>query len=216
MDAWVVGASGAWGSAVALDLLRRGYDVTALGRHDAPSLAAWARRLERRWSFEPFDLATTAPPVVAAPPDVLVHCAVSTEGDRGALAHANYVAPASLIARVVAAMQARGSGRIGVFVAQNARLGLAGLGDYSAAQGALWTWCEAVQDELAHARTAVTLTRVVPPRTASVAQRFVTERSGRSAKLGRPDAAPLVAAILAGKRRAGRRPLLPALAMALR
>ena len=46
------------------------------------------------------------------------------------------------------AMAARGSGRIGVLVPQNARLGLAGLGDLAAPQAALWTWAEALGEEL--------------------------------------------------------------------
>ncbi|HEV8536659.1 MAG TPA: SDR family NAD(P)-dependent oxidoreductase [Candidatus Limnocylindria bacterium] len=216
MNAWVTGASGAWGGAVALELLRRGYDVTALGRHDAPALAAWATRLGRRWSFVPLDLSKVGAVPVEEAPEVLVHCAVSTAGDRDALVRANFVTPAGLIDAVAVAMRRRGDGRIGVFMAQNARLGLAGLGDYSAAQGALWTWCEAMQDELARGGDRVTLTRVIPPRTASAAQRFVTERSGRSARLHEPNAGPLVRAILAGKRRAGRRPLVVALAMAVR
>jgi short-subunit dehydrogenase len=216
VDAWVTGASGAWGGAVALDLLRRGYDVTALGRSDAPSLAAWAERLGRRWSFVEFGLGDLHAPPIASAPDVFVNCAVSTDGDREALMKANYLAPTRLVAAMVAAMQARGSGRIGVFMAQNARLGLAGLGDFSAAQGALWTWCEALQDELARGGSGVTLTRVIPPRTASDTQRFVTERSGRSAKVREPKAKPLVDAILAGKKRAGRRPIVAALATAVR
>ncbi len=218
IDAWITGASGAWGGAVALDLLRRGYDVPAVGRRDAPSLAAWATRLGRRWSFVPLDLAAAGAmdPGITGAPDVFVHCAVSTEGDREMLARSNYVVPAALIAHVAAAMRQRGGGRIGVFIAQNARLGLPGLGDYSATQAALWTWCEAFQDELSRDGAAVTLTRIIPPRTSSVAQRFVTERSGRSATLHEPNAAPLVASILAGKRRGGRRPLAAALSTALR
>jgi short-subunit dehydrogenase len=217
-DAWITGASGVWGGAVALELLRRGYDVTALGRRDAPSLAAWAARLGRRWSFVSLDLAasTAVDSAITGAPDVFVHCAVSTEGDRGILACANYLAPTALIARVADAMRERDGGRIGVFVAQNARLGLAGLGDYSATQAALWTWCEAFQDELSREGSAITLTRIIPPRTSSVAQRFVTERRGRSATLHKPNARSLVAAILAGKRRGGRLPLAAALSTAVR
>ena len=216
MEAWVTGASGAWGGAVALDLLRRGYDVTALGRRDAAPLAAWAERLGRRWSFVEFGLGDLQTPPITSAPDVFVNCAVSTDGDREALMKANYFAPTRLVAAMVAAMQARGSGRIGVFIAQNARLGLAGLGDFSAAQGALWTWSEALQDELARGGGGVTLTRVIPPRTASDTQRFVTGRSGRSAKLHEPKAKPLVDAILAGRKRAGRRPTVAALSTLLR
>jgi len=214
--AWVTGASGSWGGAVTLELFRRGYDVAALGRHDVPALAAWAERVGRHWSFVPLDLSAGGAVASDETPDVLVHCAVSTEGDREALIRANYLAPTALLDTVADAMLKRGSGRIGVFMAQNARLGLEGLADYSAPQGALWTWCESLQEELEPIEGAVTLTRVIPPRTSSAAQRFVTSRSGRTAKLYEPNAAPLVSAILAGKRRAGRRPLLVAAAMALR
>ena len=60
---------------------------------------------------------------------------------------ANFVAKAALLAVVATAMTARGSGRIGVLVPQNARLGLAGLGDLAAPQAALWTWAEALAGE---------------------------------------------------------------------
>lgn len=214
--AWVAGASGTWGRAVTLELLRRGYDVVALGRRDVPELAAWAQRLGRCWSFARFHL--DAPELGSLPdaPDVLAHCAVATDGDRATLVRANFLAPALLIEHVVRGMRGRGAGRVGVFLAQNARLGLAGLGDFSATQGALWTWCEALQEELAREGPAVTLTRVVPPRVASDTQRFVTERTGRRARLGRPEARPLVGAILGGRRRAGRRPLLASLATLFR
>lgn len=217
MNAWVTGASGAWGGAVALDLLRRGYDVASLGRRDVAALRAWAGRLGREWSLVPLDLAALdLRSLPAEAPEVLVHCAVSMDGSRDQLVTANFASPAALIETVLGAMRTRGHGRVGVFLPQNARLGLAGLGDQSAGQAALWTWCEAVQEELARDADSVTLTRVIPPRTASATQRSVVQRTGRSARLHRPDAKPLVAAILAGKRRAGRRPLLAALALALR
>lgn len=226
MIAWVVGASGTWGGAVARDLLERGHDVVALGRRDVPDLAAEALRLGRSWSFAELDLERLDKVGVAAAasqlaarggvPDVLVVCAAATGADREILARANYLGPAALVEAAAAAMGSRGSGRIGVFVAQNARLGMAGLGDFSAAQGALWTWCEAFAAELAAGRQGVTLTRVIPPRAASATQHWVSERSGHSARLHRPRAHGLVGAILAGRRRAGRRPVLAALAMLVR
>jgi short-subunit dehydrogenase len=209
----MTGASGAWGRAFGSALLRDGYDVVALGRHDAPELAALAGTLGRAWTLAPFDLAD---PVAAFPggtPDVLIHAAVSTAGTRADLVAADYLAPARLIDEVAQRMLERGSGRIGVLLPQNARLGLAGLGDFSAAQGALWTWCEARRGELASDERDVTLTLVIPARTASPTQRFVAERSGHSARLSAPDATAALSAVLAGKRRAGRRPLLAALAM---
>lgn len=238
--AWVTGASGAWGGAFVRALLANGYDITALGRHDVPELARRAAELGRGWTFLPFDLdrpLTLAEPIgpARAPdrvdpfdpvepaatlregaPDVLIHAAVSTTGDRAELTARDYLAPAALVERVARAMLDRGAGRIGVLVPQNARLGLAGLGDVSAAQAALWTWCEARRDELARDPGDVSLTVVIPPRTASETQRFVAERSGHRARLSPPDATALLRAVLAGKRRAGRRPYLAALAMLFR
>lgn len=223
--AWLTGASGAWGGAFARALFGAGFDVLALGRHDIPELAAQAAGSGLGWGFVEWDLSASrsmaelreaAPRSSQAVPDVLVHAALSTEGDRAALTTADYLAPAALIEAVVQAMLERGSGRIGVLVPQNARLGLAGLDDLSAAQAALWTWCEAKRDALAHDARDVALTIVIPPRTASATQRFVAERSGHSATLHTPDATGLLRAILAGDRRAGRRPILAALAMLFR
>ena len=214
--AWITGATGAWGGALARALLEAGYDVVALGRHDTPALATLAIDLGRTWMFHPFDLADPAVRLPEGTPDVLVHAAVSTEGDRTSLTLVDYLAPVAAIDSVTGRMLQRGSGRIGVLVPQNARLGLAGLGESSAAQAALWTWCEARRGELDADARDVSLTVVIPPRTASETQRFVAERSGHSARLSRPDATPLVRAILSGKRRAGRRPWLAALAMLAR
>lgn len=216
MIAWVVGASGTWGRAVAVELIRRGFDVVALGRHDVPDLATWARARNRSWVFREFDLMNEDLPDVDESPDALFVCAAMTDGDRRALTRGNYLGPAAVIERVAAAMLQRGRGRIGVFVGQNARLGLRGLGDFSAAQAALWTWCEALQDELSITSGTVTVTRVIPPRTASPTQRRLVELSGRSARLRAPRAARLVDAVLAGRRSAGRRPLAAAIAMVVR
>lgn len=215
--AWIVGASGAWGHAVAIDLWRRGWDVVALGRHDVPELEAWAARLERGWRWVRFDLASPDPVTLPdEPPDLLVVCAAVVDGSREELLRVDYLGPVALIEQVAARMAARGTGRIGVFMGQNARLGMAGLGDFSAAQAALWTWCEALQDRLARDGSGVTLTRVIPPRTASSTQRGLAELSGRSARLHRPDARPLMDAVLAGRSRAGRRPVLAAISTLLR
>jgi len=215
VNGWVVGASGAWGRAVALELIRRGWDVTALGRHDVPELAAWAARQGGRWRHRPLDLMSPDLETLDGTPYALFLCAAATEGSRASLVQANYLGPAAVITEVAGRMSAAGGGRIGVFVGQNARLGLRGLGDYSAGQGALWTWCEAFQAE-PDRYPGVTMTRVIPPRTASPTQRYLSETSGHSAKLSPPKAAPLVSAVLAGRRSAGRRPLGAALSMLLR
>lgn len=214
--AWISGATGAWGRALARALLEHDYDIVALGRRDDPGLADLATAHGRRWTFAPFDLADPDADAPEGTPDVLVHAAVSTAGSRADLVAADYLAPSRLIEQAAERMLERGAGRIGVLVPQNARLGLAGLGDFSAAQAALWTWCEALRDELDHDRRDVSLTVIVPPRTASATQRFVSERSGRNARLSAPDARAPLSAVLAGKRRAGRRPILAALAMLFR
>ncbi len=223
--AWVTGASGAWGGAIARELLRRGYDVVALGRAEPQWLAAEAAAGGRRSGWITWDLASPpaggdlagrAPAGMQGVPDVLVDAAFSTEGDAAALVAADYVAKTELIGAVAAAMRARGSGRIGVLVGQNGRLGLAGLGDLSAPQGALWAWAEALGADLRTATPDVRLTIVIPPRTASPTQRVVAERSGRTARLHPPDARPVVGGILAGHRRAGRRPILAGLALIVR
>ena len=45
--AWITGAGGAWGGAIARAVLEAGYDVVALGRHDVPGLAERAAGLGR-------------------------------------------------------------------------------------------------------------------------------------------------------------------------
>jgi NAD(P)-dependent dehydrogenase (short-subunit alcohol dehydrogenase family) len=220
--AWVLGPSGTWGAAIARELLDRGFDVVGLGPRDVPSLGTHATDRGRRWSFAPFDLRTATSDTVgslvrdppsSALPDVVVDAALSLDGDRADLVRANFLGKAVLLEAVAAALTGRGSGRIGVLVPQNARLGLAGLGDLAAPQAALWTWAEALGEELRAGGSGVTLTIVIPPRTASDTQRLASERSGRNATLHPPDPRPLVAAILAGRRRAGRRPLVAALAL---
>lgn len=229
-SAWLTGATGTWGGAFAHALLDAGFDVLALGRHDAPVLATEATRLGRAWGFVPFDLAAPAadpddlmarmaadaPAALRGVPDLLVHAAVSIDGDRAALAAADYLGPVALIDGVASAMLQRESGRIGVLVPQNARLGLAGLGDLAAPQAALWTWCEARRAELERSGRDVRLTIVVPPRAASTTQRYVTRQSGHSARLHEANATGLLRDIVAGRRRAGRRPWLAALAMLVR
>jgi short-subunit dehydrogenase len=227
--AWLTGATGAWGGAFAHALLEAGYDVLTLGRHDSPQLVARAGELGRTWGFVKLDLSTpvsfvelgvtiesAAPESLRGAPDVLLHAAVSTDGDRAALLATDYLAPVALIDSVAAAMLERDSGHIGVLVPQNARLGLAGLADVAAPQAALWTWCEAKRDELAVVGDGVTLTIVIPPRTASATQRYVAHQSGHSATLHPPDARRMLRGVLAGRRRVGRRPWLAAMAMLVR
>jgi short-subunit dehydrogenase len=153
---WVVGVSGTWGGAVGRELLERGFDLVALGRTEPADLATRAAELGRSFTFVHLDLASPdeeRAPIVedalaVSVPDVLVVASAATGVPRASLAQLNYLAPAALIEQVAEAMRGRGSGRIGVFVGQNARLGMAGAGEFSASQAALWTWCEGLQDEL--------------------------------------------------------------------
>lgn len=217
MRAWIIGASGAWGRAIALRLLRDGYDVVALGRRDVGELVAWATRLGRGWQHVPLDLThvdDAALPTDA--PDILFCAAIATDGDRANLMQASFLGPAAVIEHAIDLMEAAGVGRIGVLLGQNARVGLAGLGDVSAGQAALWTWCEALQADLTRRGSTVTLTRLIPPRTASPTQRLLAARSGHRPRLRRPDAQPLVAAVLAGASRGGRRPIGAALSTLIR
>ena len=102
--AWLTGATGAWGGAFTQALLEAGFDVLALGRRDVPAFAARAVELGRGWGFvqldlsKPFSLAelqAAAPEPLRGVPDVFIHAAVSTEGDRAALVGADYLAPAA-------------------------------------------------------------------------------------------------------------------------
>lgn len=201
MRAWVAGASGAWGRAVTVELIERGFDLVVLGRHDIPDLARWAAHRGRRWSHQPYDLADPAAALPDESPDALFWCAVSTSGDEAALVGANYLAPVRAIRETAERMAGAGGGAIGVWLGQNARLGLPGLGPYSAAQGALWTWCEAFEPP-----PGITLTRVIPPRVASPTAEQLAGWSGRRARTSPPRAERLVDAVLDGRRRAGRRP----------
>jgi NAD(P)-dependent dehydrogenase (short-subunit alcohol dehydrogenase family) len=224
--AWVTGATGTWGAAFVRSLLASGCDVVALGRREPVVPGRVAAGSQRRVAYVPLDLAGPIPPLddIAAGsplggdpvPDVLIHAAVAFQGDRATLARTDYLGPADLIELVADAMTVRGSGRIGVLVGQNARLGLAGIGDVSAPQGALWTWAEALRERLRAGSSGVTLTMVIPPRAASAVQRHLAETTGHRPRLHEPDAGPLLRAVLAGRRRAGRRPILAAAALALR
>lgn len=63
---------------------------------------------------------------------------------------------------------------------------------------------------------SVTLTLVIPPRASSPTQRWLADRTGHHPRLGPADAVPLLRAVLAGRRRAGRRPVLAAMALLVR
>jgi short-subunit dehydrogenase len=219
--AWLTGATGAWGSGFGRALLASGYDIVCLGR-SAPAWASMSGGGRARVAFLRLDLEGPIPEVdallaglpepAATLPDVLIHPAVAVEGEREAILRADFLGPSTLIASVAEAMVRRGRGRIGVLVPQNARLGLRGMGDVAGAQAALWTWAESLAAEL-RATTDVRLTLVIPPRTASPTQRYVAARTGHAARLGGVNAEPLLRAVLAGRRRAGRLPLLAAAAM---
>lgn len=210
--AWVTGASGFWGRNVCLSLLRAGWRVRALSRTKPEDVIGWASANGREVAWAPLDLRTLDLEALLAgdAPHALFHCAALISDDLDAMLDVNFRAPVRLIDPTLARMQARGDGRIGVFMGQNARLGLPGLEQFSATQAALWTWAEARQRSLRG--TQVTLTLVFPPRAPSRLQGELAARSGRRPKVSRHAGADkLVAAVLAGRRRAGRRPILAGL-----
>ncbi len=212
--AWVTGATGFWGRNVTLSLLRLGWQVVALTRAEPTQLLAWATSQGQHCRWVRFDLNTPDWDTIATlePPHALFHCAVAWEDTIEPLLQANVATPIHLISFTLTQMQALDSGRIGVFLGQNGRLGLPNLGHFSATQAALWTWAEATSRELTTSPT-LSLSLVFPPRAPSDLQTTLASRLVKPPKLKRPPTADrLVRGVLSGQRRVGRRPWLAALA----
>ncbi|MCS6814240.1 MAG: NAD-dependent epimerase/dehydratase family protein [Cyanobacteria bacterium] len=170
--AWVTGATGFWGRNVTLSLLRLGWQVVALSRSEPADLMAWATSRNQSCRWVAFDLNAPDWGALAAldTPQALFHCAVAWDTAIAPLLQPNVVTPIQLIETTLTRMQPTGYGRVGVFLGQNGRLGLPGLGHFSATQAALWTWAEAKsRDLLAHksltAATTSTITNLIPSST---------------------------------------------------
>jgi NADP-dependent 3-hydroxy acid dehydrogenase YdfG len=212
--AWVIGGSGFWGRNVSLCLLRQNWQVILLGRSQPTELLAWAKAQNQSLLWHPFDL--TEPDWAGLPPapQALFHCAGVWDESLPKMWQTNVWGPIQLVEWVLPQMQAAEVGRIGLFLGQNGRIGLPGLGKFSATQAALWTWSEAQSRSLKG--SPVSLSWVFPPRAPSALQAQLAAQLANPPKLQRqPRAEPLVAGVLQGRRRVGRWPWQAAVATLL-
>lgn len=217
--AWVSGASGYWGRKTVMSLLRRNWQVIALSRQEPKDLPAWAIAQQKSLFWQPLDLealdwATMLNDLPS--PQAMFHCAAMFDEDFERMLRVNVVQSARLIELAADRMQTLQAGRIGVFLGQNGRLGLPGLGTFSATQGALWTWSEAKAKLLKQHHPDVKLSLVFPERAPSRLQGELAQRLDRTVKLNPPETADdLVQGVLAGKKRVGRKPLFAGLSTLL-
>jgi NAD(P)-dependent dehydrogenase (short-subunit alcohol dehydrogenase family) len=208
--AWVLGASGFWGRNVTLCLLRQGWQVFALCRSQPQDLASWSAAQSQSLIWHPFDLNQPDLQNLPPTPTTYFHCASVWNPELAIMWQTNVQAPIQLIDHILPAMQATGRGRMGIFLGQNGRLGLPGLGSFSATQAALWTWAEAQSRSLKDSST--TLSLVFPPRAPSKLQAHLAQQLSQPPKIKRqPKAETLVAGVLAGHRRVGRWPWIAGL-----
>jgi NADP-dependent 3-hydroxy acid dehydrogenase YdfG len=208
--AWVTGGSGFWGRNVSLCLLRKNWQVTVLCRSEPKDLIAWAKAQNQMLQWQAFDLVNPDWDSLPAAPQALFHCAGGWDEELAVMWQTNVAAPMQLIEQVLPHMQAAGQGQIGVFLGQNGRIGLPGLGKFSATQAALWTWAEAQSRSLKD--SPISLSLVFPPRAPSTLQAQLAQQLTKPPKIKRqPQAEPLVAGVLAGRRRVGRWPWLAAM-----
>jgi NAD(P)-dependent dehydrogenase (short-subunit alcohol dehydrogenase family) len=203
--AWITGVTGYWGRNVALYLLRQGWRVVGLSRNQPQELQSWAEAQGESLQWHPCDLAVPDWDPPPGSPLALFHCAALFHPDLALMMQVNALGPIRLIEQGIPRMPS--GGRVGVFLGQNGRIGLPGLGDFSATQAALWTWAEARSRGLAGSPIALSL--VFPPRAPSALQADLASQLKHPPKIRkRPTAAPLVRGVLAGKRRVGRWPWL--------
>lgn len=217
--AWVSGASGYWGRKTVMSLLRRNWQVIALSRQEPKDLPAWAIAQQKSLFWQPLDL--EAPDWTSAlddlpSPQAMFHCIATFDEEFERMLRVNVVQSSRLIELAADRMQTLQAGRIGVFLGQNGRLGMPGLGTFSATQGALWTWSEAKARLLKQHHPDVKLSLVFPERAPSHLQGQLAQRLDRAVKLNPPETADdLVQGVLAGKKRVGRKPLLAGLSTLL-
>ncbi len=214
--AWVTGATGFWGRNVVLSLLRLNWRVVALSRSQPEDLLAWARSQGRELIWQHFDFQNSElPGVLSDPPAALFHCAAIFDDNLDKMLQVNVLAPIRLLESVLPQMQVAGEGRVGIFLGQNGRVGLPGIGHFSATQGAMWTWAEA-QSRALTSQKDVSVSLVFPPRAPSQLQGQVANKLSKKIKISaRPNADFLVEGVLLGHRRVGRLPMLAALSTLL-
>ncbi|MFQ3585957.1 MAG: NAD-dependent epimerase/dehydratase family protein [Cyanobacteriota bacterium] len=213
--AWVTGITGYWGRNVALCLLRRGWQVVGISRSQPQELENWATAQGKRLVWYRLDLASSNWDPPPGSPQAIFHCAALFEQDLAVMMQVNVLGPIQLIEQGIQTMsRCREGGRIGVFLGQNGRIGLPGLGEFSATQAALWTWAEARSRSLVGSPLSLSL--VFPPRAPSGLQAQLAGQLSRPPKIRkRPQADPLVKGVLAGQRRVGRWPWLAAVSTLL-
>jgi NAD(P)-dependent dehydrogenase (short-subunit alcohol dehydrogenase family) len=213
--AWVTGASGYWGRKFTLSLLRQGWTVVALCRREPVELLSWAKAKGQLLSWHPFDfedencLETLE---LLPTPQALFHCSAMYDESLERMLKVNVSQPIHLINLVVNRMEQQGGGSVGVLLGQNGRLGLLGLGCFSATQGALWTWVESTARSLKARKSNTSVTLVFPPRAPSHLQRCLAKDMFRQVQLkptGNADG--LVSRVMAGKSFCGRRPVVAGL-----
>jgi len=213
--AWVTGASGFWGRKTSMSLLRNGWHVIALSRTEPQGLAAWAEaetaQYGCRLSWYAFDWENPdwKESLQALPtPQAFFHCSGIFNADLSRMLLVNVSQPIELMTGLIERMNETDGGQIGVYLGQNGRLGLPGLGSFSATQGALWTWTEATQRKLKKEKSSVSLTLVFPQRAPSQLQSDLAQQIKKPPKLKPVGSADtLVQDVLKARSRAGRRPL---------
>jgi|GEM_PF-1834840 len=213
--AWVTGASGFWGRKTSMSLLRNGWHVIALSRTEPQGLAAWAEAQAAQygcmldWHAFDWENPNWKELIQALPtPQGFFHCSGLFDADLSRMLTINVSQPIELMTLLIERMTENEGGQIGVYLGQNGRLGLPGLGSFSATQGALWTWSEAMQRKLRKEKSPVSLTLVFPKRAPSELQSHLAKQLSKPSKLksvGSADA--LVRDVLKRHPRAGRRPL---------
>jgi len=213
--AWVTGATGYWGRKFSLALLRQGWSVIALCRSEPRELLSWAEAQGGQFSWCPFDFEDPdyLEKLDSLPtPQALFHCSALYDESLERMFSVNVFQPVKLISQVQARMAQQGGGRIGILLGQNGRLGLPGLGAFSATQGALWTWAEATARSWRKGHENLSLTLVFPPRAPSRLQGSLAHALGKTVRL-KPlkHADELVHAVLSGAPLCGRRPLIAGL-----
>lgn len=208
--AWVSGASGYWGRKTVMSLLRLNWQVIALSRQEPKDLPAWAIAQHKSLFWQPLDLEAPDWPTALEElpgPQALFHCVGLFDDDFERMLRVNVVESAKLIDLAAERMQAQQMGRIGIFLGQNGRMGMPGIGPFSATQGALWTWAEAKSRTLKKQSPDITVSLVFPERAPSHLQGQLAERMDRKIKLNPPETADdLVQGVLAGHKRVGRKP----------
>jgi short-subunit dehydrogenase len=213
--AWVTGASGFWGRKTSMSLLRNGWHVIALSRSEPQGLAAWADAQTAQYGCKlewyPFDWEDSnwkEGIQALSTPQAFFHCSGIFDADLSRMLTVNVSQPIELMTMLIEGMTENEGGQIGVYLGQNGRLGLPGLGSFSATQGALWTWSEATQRKLRKEKSPVSLTLVFPKRAPSQLQSHLAQQLVKSPKLKPVGSADqLVRDVLKCRPRAGRRPL---------